>query len=100
MQAKSAPEDWRTTSDSIAALMALEIGAIELVLLKSTLPTEFNSNEFRFIGDETSWLQWAQSLAVANLVDEHFSDAGRRLILNGNTRLSIVNFRESQTLQG
>jgi aspartokinase-like uncharacterized kinase len=33
------PHDWNVTSDSIAARIALRLGAAELVLLKSCLPT-------------------------------------------------------------
>jgi len=51
------PRDWSSTSDSIAARVAVVFAAEELVLLKSTLP----------LADST----WAQA-AEQGIVDEHF----------------------------
>jgi hypothetical protein len=70
------PRDWRVTSDSIAARLALAIGAHDLVLLKSTgLPPGATKS----------------SAAAMGLVDEYFPVAAQSL---GAVRW--VNLRDTQ----
>ena len=66
------PQDWTITSDSIAATIASELRADELVLLKSTLPTDSAT---------------VASLAENGFVDEHFP------VAFASPRLRIVNAR-------
>lgn len=42
---KDIESSWDVTSDSIAAVLAMKLGASELVLLKSTMPPKFKSLE-------------------------------------------------------
>ena len=61
------PCSWQVTSDSIAARLAHVVGAVELVLLKSVLPTRHAANiSFR-------------EAANAGYVDEHFPLAAEKL---------------------
>ena len=71
------PCGWQVTSDSIAARLAEVVGAVELVLLKSTLPP--GSAECAPIRDA----------AAASFVDQHFSIAAKRL-----TNVRAVNLRD------
>jgi aspartokinase-like uncharacterized kinase len=69
------PSDWRTTTDSIAAQVAVYLGARELVLLKSCdLPSGVDRRQAALLG----------------LVDEVFPEASRSLPVRW------VNFRDSQ----
>lgn len=67
------PESWSTTSDSLAALLAQQVGARELVLLKSVSP-EPNSNHE----------DWAR----AGIVDESFV-----AVAQGIPTVRLVNLR-------
>ena len=66
------PLGWHVTSDSIAARLAEALGAEELVLLKSGLPTT---------GDPTNWAQ-------ESFVDGYFSIAAA-----GLPAIRVVNLR-------
>jgi aspartokinase-like uncharacterized kinase len=67
------PASWDVTSDSIAARVAARIGAEELVLLKSTLPTGPVDQD---------------ALARSGYVDRYFPQAARSL------RVRAVNLRD------
>lgn len=68
------PSDWQTTTDSIAALLALVVDADELVLLKSC--------------DVDSSLNFGQ-LAAAGIVDEAFPGVAENV-----HRVRLVHFQE------
>lgn len=68
------PQDWTVTSDSIAAKIAATAQAVELVLLKSTLPPTTAT---------------VSSLSSDGIVDEHFPQAFDRPMLR------IVNARDN-----
>lgn len=68
------PCSWDATSDSIAARVAVRLGANELVLLKSALPSE---------GCDA-----LEELARAGYVDAYFARAARGL------RVRVVNLRD------
>ncbi len=68
------PQDWQCTSDSLAALLADQVNACELVLLKSTAPPSTAST--------------ADDLATNGVVDLAFP-----LIVNPECRLRVVNLR-------
>ncbi len=75
---KQLPQDWSVTSDSIAARVAIALGADELVLLKSALTD-------------------AQSLSEAvrhGYVDEYFATAASRLPSIRCVNLRCPTFRE------
>jgi aspartokinase-like uncharacterized kinase len=86
------PESWQVTSDSIAAHLAILLGAEELVLLKSTLP-ESESSELSAS---------AAALAAQGMVDDYFpravnaflSGAARRA--GRSARVRLVNLRDEQ----
>lgn len=69
------PESWDTTSDSLAAWLAIQVGATELVLFKSTAPV---------IGEQTpqAWVEQA-------IVDAAFAD-----VLPATLSVTIVNLLE------
>lgn len=48
--ARSLPEDWRTTSDALAAMLAIEVAADELVLLKSCAIPAGTATELAALG--------------------------------------------------
>jgi aspartokinase-like uncharacterized kinase len=71
------PADWSTTSDSLAALLATQLGASELVLFKSTdVPTQ-RSDPSR--------------LAEAGIVDPVFP-----LVANQIPKVTLVNLRKAK----
>ena len=72
------PESWDVTSDSIAAKIATEIGAVELVLLKSCNAP---------VADDIS------DLSASGFVDAYFEMAMREC--NLHLSLRVVNFRSS-----
>lgn len=72
-RSRDLPKSWDVTSDSIAARLASELNAVELVLLKSRSAP----------GRELS------SLADAGYVDRYFSNAAANL-----SRIRYVNLRE------
>ncbi len=78
------PQDWRVTSDSIAARIAAQIDADELVLLKSTLPAER--------GDLESWTR-------EGFVDGYFANAAEGLAVRA-VDLRDGCFAESKPLSG
>jgi aspartokinase-like uncharacterized kinase len=69
------PETWETTSDSIAARIAVHLGASSLFLLKSCSPGGLRS---------------VDELASAGLVDPRFPEASRGLAI-----VNLVNLREN-----
>ena len=71
------PCGWQVTSDSIAARLAEILGAVELVLLKSTLP----SREAECIP--------IRDAAAEGFVDQHFSIAARQI-----SHVRAVNLRD------
>ncbi len=81
MAGRALPCGWHVTSDSIAARLAVGLGAVELVLLKSTLPALSAAT----ISAATLTCQEA---ANAGLVDEHFPVAAQSL-----PRIRAVNLR-------
>lgn len=74
------PQNWRVTSDSIAAWVAQETRAAELVLLKSALP-------------EKSCHSWAGA-AESGYVDLHFPEIAPELEAIGCVNLSDDTFPE------
>jgi dihydroneopterin aldolase len=81
------PESWSVTSDSIAAELALQCEADELVLLKSALPTAIESVE---------------RLAAAGMVDDYFPGAARAFWSAASRRgqthagVRLVNLRDER----
>jgi aspartokinase-like uncharacterized kinase len=63
------PRTWATTSDSLAATLAVELGSTELVLLKSSSSPEINGSHDEFLA------HWA----ATGYVDQHFPLAARPL---------------------
>lgn len=82
LDADALPENWNTTSDSIAALLATKLDAKELILLKST-----GSDVDISPSDRANCLQ---TLADATLVDANFCAA-----LPQTTKLRLVNLRDT-----
>ena len=78
-RATNMPQDWSVTSDSIALWLAIRLGAVELMLLKSVDPPHTNIDA------------WAES----DFVDEYFSS----LVADLPCEISAVsNYRELSTV--
>ncbi len=79
------PESWETTSDSLAALLAVRVGAEELVLLKSALPSDaaLGSGPADRIGTFRQW-------SMQGYVDNHFGQVAARVPC-----VRVVNLRSS-----
>jgi 5-(aminomethyl)-3-furanmethanol phosphate kinase len=75
------PESWQVTSDSIAAHLAGVLGAGELVLLKSTIPSADAS---------------VAELAKQGVVDEYFPQAAQTFLATGAVRMRLVNLRDER----
>ncbi len=75
---KRLPESWDTTSDSIAARVAVALDAEELVLIKSTLLKGLN-----------------QPLSIAELAAAEYVDAALPNVAAGLKRLRYVNLRDA-----
>jgi 5-(aminomethyl)-3-furanmethanol phosphate kinase len=62
--------NWQTTSDSIAAAMAVDLRANELVLLKSELPDSACWSDIAAAGFvDPEFLKWAPSIPVCRIVN-------------------------------
>lgn len=79
-QIDTLPQDWSVTSDSMAACLAQQLGAHELVLLKSALPQGADGG----LALVEQLAEWSQQ----GLVDSFFTTAAGQL-----SRIRLVNLR-------
>jgi probable H4MPT-linked C1 transfer pathway protein len=81
---------WDTTSDSCAAHLAKAIGAEEIVLLKSTLPTKSHGNDIGLSGfTDRQFCDLVKGIPAVRLVDfrsEDFSEVRLRLDTSASSK--------------